>query len=50
VIGFSSHVAPDEGPALPAGSTRRTLEISPHDRRFLRSLRIAADEATEEVE
>jgi hypothetical protein len=31
-------------------AARRALEISANDRRFLRSLRIAADETTEEVE
>lgn len=31
-------------------SPRRTLEITANDRRFLRSLRIAADETTEPVE
>jgi hypothetical protein len=29
---------------------RRTLEVTANDRRFLRSLRIAADETTEAVE
>jgi hypothetical protein len=31
-------------------STRRAFDITANDRRFLRSLRIAADEAAEEVE
>jgi hypothetical protein len=31
-------------------SSRKSLEISANDRRFLRSLRIAADETPEEVE
>jgi hypothetical protein len=30
--------------------TRRSFEITANDRRFLRSLRIAANEAAEEVE
>jgi hypothetical protein len=33
-----------------AASPRRTFEVSANDRRFLRSLRIAADETTEPVE
>jgi hypothetical protein len=42
-------------PAAPAPSSRdaaprRPFEVTASDRRFLRSLRIAADEATEEVE
>jgi hypothetical protein len=38
-------------PARPAkdATPRRTLEVTTNDRRFLRSLRIAADEAAEEV-
>lgn len=57
VIGFVNRTAP--GGALarigPAQKTtraeRRTVEMSANDRRFLRSLRIAADEAQEkEVE
>ncbi|HKT80818.1 MAG TPA: hypothetical protein VJP86_11405 [Vicinamibacterales bacterium] len=38
-------------PAKPAreAAPRRTLEVTANDRRFLRSLRIAADEAAEEV-
>jgi hypothetical protein len=39
------------GAAPRPGTGRRSMEISANDRRFLRSLRIAADEATEkEVE
>ena len=36
----------------PAGEVqpRRTFEVTANDRRFLRSLRIAADETTEEVD
>jgi hypothetical protein len=36
-------------PARPTPA-RRTLEVTANDRRFLRSLRIAADETTEAVE
>jgi hypothetical protein len=38
-------------PAKPArdAAPRRALEVTANDRRFLRSLRIAADEAAEEV-
>jgi hypothetical protein len=63
VIGFMSRTAPGAitkvGPAAPpqqkekAGRTveRRNFEISANDKRFLRSLRIAADETQEkEVE
>jgi hypothetical protein len=34
----------------PARSARRNAEMTANDRRFLRSLRIAADEAAEEVD
>jgi hypothetical protein len=38
-------------PARPAREAqRRQLEVTANDRRFLRSLRIAADEAAEEVD
>ena len=57
VIGFVSRVQPGAlakvGPApqKPARTERRNFEISANDRRFLRSLRIAADETQEkEVE
>jgi hypothetical protein len=33
-----------------AGQTRRPFDVTANDRRFLRSLRIAADETTEPVE
>jgi hypothetical protein len=46
VIGFS----PRSATAPSSRKLRRRLEITAHDRRFLRSLRIAADPATEEVE
>jgi hypothetical protein len=54
LVGFASR-APDAGPARPAppdrhAAPRRPFEISASDRRFLRTLRIAADEAAEEVE
>ena len=38
------------GPSPGEAAARRPFEVSASDRRFLRSLRIAADEATEEVE
>jgi hypothetical protein len=38
------------GPSPGEALARRPFEVSASDRRFLRSLRIAADEATEEVE
>jgi hypothetical protein len=56
VIGFVNRSAPGAlarvGPAQkPARAERRAFEMSATDRRFLRSLRIAADEAQEkEVE
>jgi hypothetical protein len=37
-------------PARAAQSQKRNLEVTANDRRFLRSLRIAADEAAEEVD
>jgi hypothetical protein len=38
-------------PARPARELqRRNFEVTANDRRFLRSLRIAADEAAEEVD
>jgi hypothetical protein len=36
--------------AARAANPRRALEVTANDRRFLRSLRIAADETPEEVE
>jgi len=60
VIGFVSRnqtgaltrtPVPAQQKALPAAQQRRQFEISANDRRFLRSLRIAADETQEkEVE
>lgn len=59
VIGFVSRtqagalarVLAPQPKALPAQQQRRTFEISANDKRFLRSLRIAADETQEkEVE
>jgi hypothetical protein len=59
VIGFMNRATPGAlakiGPApqktVRAAAERRTFEISANDKRFLRSLRIAADEAQEkEVE
>jgi hypothetical protein len=41
-----------QGAATPAGDVqpRRSFEVTANDRRFLRSLRIAADETAEEVD
>ena len=58
VIGFASRATPGAltkvGPPTPKAARaieRRNFEISANDKRFLRSLRIAADEAQEkEVE
>lgn len=59
VIGFMSRtqagalarVLASQPKALPVQQQRRTFEISANDKRFLRSLRIAADETQEkEVE
>jgi hypothetical protein len=57
VIGFVNRTTPNALAKLPApakgsrSSERRPFEISANDRRFLRSLRIAADETQEkEVE
>jgi phage I-like protein len=58
VVGFMNRTQPSAAlakitaPAVrPAreAQPRRTVEITANDRRFLRSLRIAADEAAEEV-
>jgi hypothetical protein len=55
VVGFANRSQPSS--ALTKVSTparlmppRRTFEVTANDRRFLRSLRIAADETTEPVE
>jgi hypothetical protein len=47
----TSALAKVTAPARPArdAQPRRTFEVTANDRRFLRSLRIAADEAAEEV-
>ena len=37
-------------PARAQQSSKRNVEVTANDRRFLRSLRIAADETTEEVD
>jgi hypothetical protein len=52
VVGFMnrSHAGPLAKVAAPSRAARRSVEMSANDRRFLRSLRIAADETTEEVE
>jgi len=56
VVGFvnrsqTSALAKVTAPARPARDVqpRRTFEVTANDRRFLRSLRIAADETAEEV-
>ena len=56
VVGFvnrsqTSALAKVSAPARPAreAQPRRTFEVTANDRRFLRSLRIAADETAEEV-
>src|SRR5436190_9346973 len=57
VVGFVNRSQPSSAltkvtaPAKPAreAQPRRTFEVTANDRRFLRSLRIAADEAAEEV-
>jgi hypothetical protein len=57
VVGFvnrsqqSAALARVTAPSRPAREIqRRSLEVTANDRRFLRSLRIAADEAAEEVD
>jgi hypothetical protein len=57
VVGFVSRtqtaaLAKVAAPPRPArdAQPRRNLEVTANDRRFLRSLRIAADEAAEEVD
>ena len=59
VVGFVSRSQPQPAalakvaaPARPAreAQPRRALEVTANDRRFLRSLRIAADETAEPVE
>jgi hypothetical protein len=48
VVGFINRPAAENGEAPPK-AVLRPFEISASDRRFLRSLRIAADETKEEV-
>jgi hypothetical protein len=56
VVGFVNRSQTALAKVGPAGrlareiQTRRTFEVTANDRRFLRSLRIAADETTEPVE
>jgi len=53
VVGFVSRpqsTSLAKVPTTSKPSSRRAVEMSAHDRRFLRSLRIAPDETTEEVE
>ncbi len=48
VVGFINRPAAEQPSSAPAAALR-AFEISASDRRFLRSLRIAADETKEEV-
>jgi len=55
VVGFVSRsqtaaLAKVVAPAKALPAPKRTFEVTANDRRFLRSLRIAADETTEPVE
>jgi hypothetical protein len=50
VIGFARRPQTGPGRAAAPAPRRRPFEISAHDRRFLKSLRILPDETTEEVE
>jgi hypothetical protein len=57
VVGFVSRSqtnalakVPQPSKAVREVQAKRTLEVTANDRRFLRSLRIAADETTEAVE
>ena len=53
VVGFvsrSQSAAPNKLPARAVPQPKRNTEVTANDRRFLRSLRIAADETTEAVE
>jgi hypothetical protein len=53
VVGFvsrSQSAAPNKSPARAVLQPKRHVEVTANDRRFLRSLRIAADETTEPVE
>jgi hypothetical protein len=53
VVGFVNRAQPGALAKVPAATRsvqpRRTFEVTANDRRFLRSLRIAADETAEEV-
>jgi hypothetical protein len=57
VVGFvnrtqqqTAALAKVAAPARPAREQRKNVEVTASDRRFLRSLRIAADETPEEVD
>ena len=56
VVGFVSRTQPSAAlakvpaQARPPQPPRRNVEVTANDRRFLRSLRIAADETAEEVD
>ncbi len=50
VVGFASRSAAGGRARAARSAARRSLEMTATDRRFLKSLRIAADEAPREVE
>lgn len=49
IVGFINRPAGDDARAPASLAASRPFEVSASDRRFLRSLRIAADETKEEV-
>jgi hypothetical protein len=49
IVGFINRPTSDDGHAPASIAVSRPFEVSASDRRFLRSLRIAADETKEEV-
>lgn len=49
IVGFINRPTGEDGRAKAQAAASRPFEISASDRRFLRSLRIAADETKEEV-
>jgi hypothetical protein len=49
IVGFINRPTVEDGRAQAQIAAARPFEISASDRRFLRSLRIAADETKEEV-
>jgi hypothetical protein len=50
VIGFARRTPAGKDRGAGPAARRRAFEMSAHDRRFLKSLRILPDETTEEVE